>query len=260
MASNRNQHLRYRYGICLNDKCEKCKSKEIQKITVRKDLLCEECGKPLRECPPPKNFSQKYGKLVGIGVAALVIIGGVLTVFLLPSKTDPSEPAPAVADSVKVDTIVPMVPPRADSVASEALNDSLRAKAYADSIRLAKADSILQANEAALNANDDSTNTAAPRQKPDEQVTSSKPSTGNTSSTHRLSYGSWNGKMKNGQPHGTGTMTYSTSHTIDSRDTKGRVAQPGEYIVGEWDNGHLVQGRWFKKDGTKEAVIIGKAG
>lgn len=77
--------------------------------------------------------------------------------------------------------------------------------------------------------------------------------------SHKLSYGTWTGGWKNGQPHGNGTMTYSTSHTIDARDTKGRIAQPGEYIIGEWDNGHLVQGRWFKKDGTKEAVIIGKA-
>lgn len=77
---------------------------------------------------------------------------------------------------------------------------------------------------------------------------------------HKLSYGTWTGAWKNGKPHGTGTLTYSTSHTIDPRDPKGRVAQSGEYIVGEWDNGNLVQGRWFKKDGSKEAIIIGKAG
>ena len=85
-------------------------------------------------------------------------------------------------------------------------------------------------------------------------------SSSSAASTHKLSYGTWTGGWSNGQPHGTGTMTYSTSHTIDSRDSKGRVAQPGEYIVGEWDNGHLVQGRWFKNDGSKEAIIIGKAG
>lgn len=79
-------------------------------------------------------------------------------------------------------------------------------------------------------------------------------------SVHKLPYGSWNGGWKNGQPHGNGTMTYSTSHVIDSRDPKGREAQAGEYVIGEWDNGHLVQGRWFKNDGTKESIIIGKAG
>lgn len=81
-----------------------------------------------------------------------------------------------------------------------------------------------------------------------------------TASTHKLPYGTWSGGWKNGQPNGNGTMTYSTSHVIDSRDPKGREAQAGEYVIGEWDNGHLVQGRWFKNDGSKESIIIGKAG
>ncbi|MBD5233968.1 MAG: hypothetical protein HDS65_07320 [Bacteroidales bacterium] len=236
MASNRNEHLRYRYGICLNDSCEKCKSKEAQQIPARKDLVCESCGKPLRECPPPKSFVQKYGKYIGIGVAAVVIIGGIATYCLLPSKNGGSAET-HVADSI-VDSI------------SEAMNDSLRAKAYADSVKIAKADSILLVAE---NAKDEVKPQTTPAQ-PKPQTSAS------SSSSHRLSYGTWNGGMKNGQPHGNGTMTYSTSRTIDSRDPKGRVAQPGEYIVGEWDNGHLVQGRWFKNDGSKEAVIIGKVG
>lgn len=93
-----------------------------------------------------------------------------------------------------------------------------------------------------------------PKEEVKEEVKEKKPATG------KLSYGNWSGSWKNGQPHGNGTLTYSTSHLIDSRDPKGRVAQPGEYVVGEWDNGHLVQGRWFKNDGTKEVVIVGKAG
>ena len=58
-TSNRGERLRYRYGICLNDNCSKCKSKEVQQIAARKELVCEECGKPLRECPPPKTGPSK---------------------------------------------------------------------------------------------------------------------------------------------------------------------------------------------------------
>ncbi|MDE5607961.1 MAG: hypothetical protein K2I64_03405 [Muribaculaceae bacterium] len=278
MASNRNEHLRYRYGICLNDSCEKCKSKEVQQIPARKDLVCESCGKPLRECPPPKSFGQKYGKLIGIGVAAVVIIGGIATYFLLPSKNGGSIET-LVVDSIAIDTVAtPIVveTPKVDSI-SEVANDSLEAKAYADSVKLAKADSILLAAENAKEeakayadsiklAKADSILLAAENAKEEAKTQPAavqpKPSTAtmSSSSTHKLSYGTWSGGMKNGQPHGNGTMTYSTSRSIDSRDPKGRVAQPGEYIVGEWDNGHLVQGRWFKNDGSKEAVIIGKAG
>ncbi len=80
------------------------------------------------------------------------------------------------------------------------------------------------------------------------------------SGSHKLSYGTWKGGWKNGKPHGNGTMTYSVATVIDERDSKKREAQPGEYVIGEWDNGHLVQGRWFKNDGSKEAIIIGKVG
>lgn len=74
-----------------------------------------------------------------------------------------------------------------------------------------------------------------------------------------LSYADWNGGWKNGQPHGTGTMTYKEEHLIDSRDPKGRVAQPGERVMGEWSDGHLVMGKYYKNDGSSESIIIGKS-
>ena len=81
MAERNTDRVRYRYGICLNDNCEKCKSKEVQEIPARKDFVCQnpECGKPLRECPPPKKGGNT--KLIGIiaGVVVLLaIIGGII--------------------------------------------------------------------------------------------------------------------------------------------------------------------------------------
>lgn len=77
--------------------------------------------------------------------------------------------------------------------------------------------------------------------------------------TGSLSYGTWNGGWKNGEPHGIGTMTYNESHLIDSRDPQGRVASPGESVMGEWNEGHLVMGKWRKNDGSSESIIIGKS-
>ena len=34
-----------------------------------------------------------------------------------------------------------------------------------------------------------------------------------------------------------------------------RVAQAGDYIVGEWNNGHLNYGEWYGSDGVKKEFI-----
>lgn len=92
MATNRNsEHLRYRYGICLNDNCQKCKNKEVQQIAARKDFVCEECGKPLRECPPPKKGPNKI-VIFGI-VAALFIAVVAAGAYFFMSGGDDSTPA-----------------------------------------------------------------------------------------------------------------------------------------------------------------------
>ena len=70
---------RFHYGICLNDECFKCRNKEIQQIPLRKELVCIECGKPLRECAPAtKKNTGKYIALVII----FIVVGLVGFVFL----------------------------------------------------------------------------------------------------------------------------------------------------------------------------------
>ena len=49
---------------------------------MRKDLVCSECGKPLRECPPPKKKGISP-KLIGIIAAVVIIIGGVVAYLSL---------------------------------------------------------------------------------------------------------------------------------------------------------------------------------
>lgn len=105
MASSREERVRFRYGICLNDNCSKCKSKEVQEIPARKDLVCAECGKPLRECPPPKKGANT--KMIGVIAAAVVVLGGGGAYFAMSGGDEqPAEPkAPVeVVDSQKVDS------------------------------------------------------------------------------------------------------------------------------------------------------------
>lgn len=226
---------------------------EIQEIDELDDFVCQECGHELEEVHERKKKSNR-GPLIIIG--AIVAIGIIIALtFLLPGdEADDTIIEPIVLsqpqDSVNVtpevvvnrnDTLVIITEEKKGESPEKDLEEGTEEVVDPDTVTVATTSTVTSKSVQATK----STQTS---------------STSTTTSAHKLSYGSWTGGWKNGQPHGTGTMTYSTSHTIDSRDTKGRIAQPGEYIVGEWDQGHLVQGRWFKKDGTKEAVIIGKAG
>lgn len=226
-----------RKGRCRNyGECEKA-GQEFS-IEEGKPFECPECHQPLTPLDGPlgKRTKKSIGKQpMFIAILAVVIVGIIVVLFyMLRTPGDVSESQ--IIDSTIMET--PIDDTETDTTVSAEESKSL------ETLK----DTQSQAKE----------QKAAPKSETSMPIQEkSKPSTSNT---HKLSYGSWNGGWKNGQPHGNGTLTYSTATTIDSRDPKGRVAQPGEYIVGEWDNGHLVQGRWFKNDGTKEAVIIGKAG
>lgn len=78
-------------------------------------------------------------------------------------------------------------------------------------------------------------------------------------SVPKLSYGKWSGAWKSGKPNGMGTLTYTREQVIDARDPQKRVAKPGDYIVGEFSDGKLVQGKWFDaSNNLKGSIIIGK--
>lgn len=73
-----------------------------------------------------------------------------------------------------------------------------------------------------------------------------------------LGYATWKGNIKRGKPDGKGIMTFSSSHRIDSRDSKGRIAEAGDKVEGSYLNGHLSFGKWYKSDGTTETIMIGE--
>ncbi|MBQ9671955.1 MAG: hypothetical protein IJV34_03785 [Prevotella sp.] len=102
----REERVRFRYGICLNDGCSKCKSKEVQEIPARKDFVCAECGKPLRECPPPKKGPNM--KVIGGAIAAVVVLGGGAAALFMGGGDEQlagEVKAPVeVVDTQKVDT------------------------------------------------------------------------------------------------------------------------------------------------------------
>ena len=229
MATTRNNdRIRYRYGICLNDNCEKCKSKEVQEIPARKDFVCQnpECGKPLRECPPPKKSNNlKLIAIIAGVVVLLAIIGGIIALSGSGEETAAPEPvaaAPVDSDSIKAAQM---------EAENQRLKDSLAAVAAA-------AEAQQQETE----------------KKPVSVPTPPKPKP--MSGSKDLGYATFKGSWPNDV---NGRMIFKTSHVIDSRDPKKRVAEAGDYVIGEFSEGHLVQGIWYGADNqVKGSVIIGK--
>lgn len=240
-------------GRCSNyDGCSKADKDEIIEVDEFDDFVCPECGHPLEPLKSEKKkSSNKMLFIIGGSVVTLGIIGAIVFA-LIGSKSEEISMELMTSGTAPVDS----VDVKKEKVANR--NDTLVIKIEGQENLPQKEDTVVELSEVVP---EEVVESPAVDPTPTAKATPA-PTThkATQSASHKLSYGTWTGGMRNGKPHGTGTLTYSTSQTIDSRDPKGRVAQPGEYIVGEWDNGHLVQGRWFKKDGSKEAVIIGKAG
>jgi hypothetical protein len=227
MAERNTDRIRYRYGICLNDNCEKCKSKEVQEIPARKEFVCPECGKPLRECPPPKKGGNT--KLIGIivGVVILLAIIGCIIAF---SGGSEDKPVPAPVPEVKENT--DSIKAAQEAAEQQRIKDSLDAVAAAEAAKKQEAERKTEPAPAA--------------QKPAKSASGSK----------NLGYATFKGSWPNDV---NGRMVFTSSHVIDSKDPKKRVAEAGDYVIGEWADGHLVQGIWYGSDNqVKGSIIIGR--
>lgn len=225
MAARNTDRVRYRYGICLNDNCEKCKSKEVQEIPARKEFVCQnpECGKPLRECPPPKKGGNTKLIAIIVGVVVLLaIIGGIIAFSGSGEEMPKQEPvavAPVDSDSIK-------------AAQMEAENQRLK-----DSLAAVEA-------------------TKAKEQEVTNVKVTTPPVKTAASGSKNLGYATFKGSWPNDV---NGRMVFTSSHIIDSKDPKKRVAEAGDYVIGEWSDGHLVQGIWYGADNqVKASIIIGK--
>lgn len=224
MASSRNEHLRFRYGVCLNDGCSKCKAKEVQQIPARKELVCTECGKPLRECRRPLTWWEKNGKKV-IGASAAAVVVGAGTAFGLGAFDGPEAPKP-VTEHVR-----PI-------------------KKKGGKSKVADKDSVVDTVAAPATAEP----VVEPAEVVEAKVSDSKPvvepAGGSVTGmgTINFDYGKYVGEIRNGKPDGSGVLTYSKAQKVVS--TKDVMAQPGERIEGVFENGKATFVTLYKKDGN----------
>jgi hypothetical protein len=213
MAERNTDRIRYRYGICLNDNCEKCKSKEVQEIPARKEFVCPECGKPLRECPPPKKGGNT--KLIGIIAGVVVILAIIIAFFVLSGGNDGTTTPPQ--EGIVPDT----------NIVEKVDGDSIKAaQKAAEEQRLKDSLAAVEAAKAKEGEQEEG--------KVKEPV---KPQNGYVTN-YNIGYGTYTGDIKNGKPHGHGTITYRSSHAI----TGGIQASPGDKYEGDFRDGRVSGG------------------
>ncbi|MBO5172132.1 MAG: chitobiase/beta-hexosaminidase C-terminal domain-containing protein [Bacteroidaceae bacterium] len=268
MASNRSERVRNRYGICLNDSCSKCKGKEVQEVPARKDFVCAECGKPLRECPPPRSWWDKHGKkVIGGIVVALLAAGGACVALLGGGETTP--PTPSAPPTPQVET--PVISPESGEykndvkVTLDCATDSVNiyytlngeepsdvSALYSEPIQIDKTTTIkvIACRPGYINSNVSVAEFTISKGKTPNPtgVGSGKRYKG----TLNLGYGRYSGDIVDGKPDGAGVLTYTKQQKVVS--TKDVVAEPGERIEGVFENGKASFVTLYRKDGNTVKV------
>lgn len=221
MASKRSEHLRYRYGICLNENCSKCKSKEVQQIAARKDFVCAECQKPLRECPPPKTFWDKYGKLI-IGICVVVVAAAIIV--------------PIALNNSKKDAATPSKPKPERTTAGSKVHTKIDDKVKVDSTSLTKEpkEDIAETKEKVETKEVKDSNVGKVKKEPVAE---------SPKSSIRVPFGKYSGPASGLD----GEIVVTKAYSLDLRNAAGESLEllPGDVITKtKFKNGELVSGFW----------------
>ena len=208
-------------GVCHNyEGCDMASEKVVQEVE-KSNFVCQECGKPLY---PVKQQTQpwwkKHQRELTLG-AGVLIIGGGITGGILAFSGDAKEPetVQTPVDSTKVDST----------------------KEDSTKVDTTKKDSVGTKTQAG------ESNTGTSGVKPPVVDPPTPPAT-----SKNLGYGKYEGAMKNGQPHGTGTIYYTTRHQVVS--SKDIYAESGDHVTGSFRDGKLISGQLHRKDGNQEFV------
>lgn len=215
-------------GICRNEECEMCDPSLIQEADEF-NFVCEKCGLELfpigGDIGPGGDGWIKWA-IIG---AAVVVLGGGGAFFALSggdeapkkeAKTTMPKPKVTESDTVKAENPGKPEPPVATP-------------------------------EDGKEASGQETKPATPQ--PTTPTSIAPKPVKNGSGSVNLGYGKYVGDLKDGKPHGHGTITYTKSHQIIS--SKDFVANPGDKFEGEFRDGRISGGigYWYH-DGDITAI------
>ena len=125
-----------------------------------------------------------------------------------------------------------------------------------DTVPVAAVETITKVDEKATPVKEGVKEPAKPQQSQTTSTTTSKPV--KRSGTLSVTGGTYTGELKDGKPDGMGTLRYNSRTLISSSDPKKRYAEAGQYIVGQFRDGGLLQGKLFDSNNNHiETIIIG---
>jgi DNA-directed RNA polymerase subunit RPC12/RpoP len=198
---------------CMNiGNCKIAGTKETFEIAEGEELVCPKCGSSM----VVEVSSKKPLPLIIGGVAVLCVLGGAGYAIFGGGAGGDEE---CIADTVSVETVI------ADTVTTDTVT-----------VDTAEVEPAVQTKADVKAA----------------ETTGTSKSSGNSvgNGKLRLSYGTYTGAVRNGYPHGQGRLTYTTTRQINRNDIKGRTANAGDYVIGEFFNGFVVYGKHYDSAGN----------
>ena len=206
-------------GICTNP-LDKEHFGEEQEVELGKPFVCEFCGRPLT----PASASGKKGTgkkklLIGAVIVLVLVAGGVA--FSLSGG--PSQPAQPASDSQS--EVTQEVAPAPAETPTEAEPEAV---AEPEAAAQVEPEAPVEVTPAAA----------------DPAFTGR--------GTVKLPYGTYTGDLKEGKPHGYGTITYTKSQKIVP--SQKFVAQPGDTFEGDFRNGKISGLGYWTHQGNKTVV------
>lgn len=274
-----------RWGMCTNPQCPNYR----QKIEITHgDFVCPEegCKRPLSPCAPPKankSFIEKNKKPIAIisgVVLGIAAIGG--GIYALTGKTGGEGKTNAkvtlnhTQKTLKVgesDTLKATVTPEGSqatyvwraskkSNAIEVSSDGIvtakeegeskvqvQAIIDGDTVSSICAYKVEKADVISTKEHKDKTKDKT-KDKDKDKTNEPKP-INNVYGTVNLGYGTYTGDLKNGKPHGHGTITYKKSRRIVSWSDE--MASPGDKFEGDFRDG-VINGLGYLK--TRDGNVI----
>ena len=271
--------VKFRYGICQNSHveetgkpCPLCQSKEVQRVIATKELICSECKGKLKEIPRPKTFWEKYGTLIIAAVGLLIIGGGVACYTLVGSSDESTGIKLEKKEKVTVKDGDTLPPPPEQLVKQLSIDGGDFSIKVGESKQLTfvvvpeKHDELLSwtsDNETVATVDNTGKVSAIKKGTATIKVAADKSGTNATVKVTVkpeekpepigiLRYGKYYGGLKNGQPDGTGKLTFTKPYQLNAQYT----AQPGEYIQGIFENGKPTFVTYYQKDGTVTKIKL----